>query len=84
VVKPWPTILWLQGGPGGSASGRGNFLEIGPLDLNMNPRNFTWLSVADIIFVVSEKSAGTLCLLFFLVLLLYDSTSVLINFTMAE
>ncbi|KAG2571198.1 serine carboxypeptidase-like 51 isoform X2 [Panicum virgatum] len=58
VVKPWPTILWLQGGPGGSASGRGNFLEIGPLDLNMNPRNFTWLSVADIIFVDSPVGVG--------------------------
>ncbi|TVU46729.1 hypothetical protein EJB05_06281, partial [Eragrostis curvula] len=30
--KPWPTVLWLQGGPGASGVGIGNFLEMGPLD----------------------------------------------------
>ncbi|XXG83709.1 hypothetical protein AAC387_Pa10g1402 [Persea americana] len=33
----WPTVLWLQGGPGASGTGIGNFLEIGPLDANLNP-----------------------------------------------
>lgn len=39
---------------GGSGVGRGNFLEIGPLDVNLRPRNSTWLRKADLIFVVSE------------------------------
>ncbi|KAJ1397778.1 Serine carboxypeptidase, serine active site [Sesbania bispinosa] len=55
--KPWPIILWLQGGPGSSAIGLGNFQEIGPLDINMNPRNFTWLKKADLLFV--ENPVGT-------------------------
>ncbi|GAU34977.1 hypothetical protein TSUD_102990 [Trifolium subterraneum] len=39
--EPWPIILWLPGGPGLSG-GLGNFEEIGPLDANLKPRNFTW------------------------------------------
>ncbi|CAL5036030.1 unnamed protein product [Urochloa decumbens] len=57
-VKPWPTVVWLQGGPGGSGVGRGNFLEIGPLDLNLKPRKFTWLHKADLIFVDSPVGVG--------------------------
>ncbi|KAJ4836715.1 hypothetical protein Tsubulata_031909 [Turnera subulata] len=49
--KPWPTILWLQGGPGGSGVAFGNFMEIGPLDGNLEPRNSTWLHKADLLFV---------------------------------
>ncbi|KAI7734316.1 hypothetical protein M8C21_006597 [Ambrosia artemisiifolia] len=51
--KPWPTILWLQGGPGGSGVGFGNFGEIGPLDVNLKPRNSTWLQKANLLFVLS-------------------------------
>ncbi|VAH87081.1 unnamed protein product [Triticum turgidum subsp. durum] len=46
-VKPWPTILWLEGGPGGSGVGGGNFQGIGPLDVNLKPHNSTWLQKAD-------------------------------------
>ncbi|KAG4968541.1 hypothetical protein JHK87_034192 [Glycine soja] len=53
--KPWPIILWLQGGPG--SSGVGNFKEIGPLDDNLKPRNFTWLKKADLLFV--DNPVGT-------------------------
>ncbi|KAK0161508.1 hypothetical protein PV327_009970 [Microctonus hyperodae] len=28
-----PLIIWLQGGPGGSSTGFGNFKEIGPFDI---------------------------------------------------
>ncbi|XP_073356714.1 serine carboxypeptidase-like 51 [Aegilops tauschii subsp. strangulata] len=52
---PWPTVLWLQGGPGASGVGIGNFLEVGPLDVHLNPRNSTWLQKADLIFVVSQS-----------------------------
>ncbi|KAG8063154.1 hypothetical protein GUJ93_ZPchr0003g16742 [Zizania palustris] len=57
-AKPWPTILWLHGGPGGSGAGRGNFLEVGPLDVNLKPRNSTWLQKADLIFVDFPVGVG--------------------------
>ncbi|KAJ8622824.1 hypothetical protein MRB53_031353 [Persea americana] len=54
----WPTVLWLQGGPGGSGTGVGNFLEFGPLDANLKPRNFTWLQKADLLFVDNPVGTG--------------------------
>lgn len=39
-----PLILWLQGGPGASSTGYGNFEEIGPLDVNLSHRNHTWVN----------------------------------------
>ncbi|XP_022754206.1 serine carboxypeptidase-like 51 [Durio zibethinus] len=56
--KPWPIILWLQGGPGSSGVGIGNFEEIGPLDTYMNPRNSTWLKKADLLFVDNPVGTG--------------------------
>ncbi|KAM5584312.1 serine carboxypeptidase-like 51 [Rosa sericea] len=56
--KPWPTILWLQGGPGASGVGMGNFQEVGPLDTNLKPRNSTWLQKADLLFVDSPVGTG--------------------------
>ncbi|OWM73729.1 hypothetical protein CDL15_Pgr026833 [Punica granatum] len=54
----WPVILWLQGGPGASGVGYGNFQEIGPLDANLKPRNSTWLRVADLLFVDNPVGTG--------------------------
>lgn len=56
--SPWPTVLWLQGGPGASGVGLGNFEEIGPLDSNLNPRNSTWLQIADLLFVDNPVGTG--------------------------
>nr|AAS79599.1 putative serine carboxipeptidase [Ipomoea trifida] len=56
--KPWPIILWLQGGPGASGVGIGNFQEIGPLDVNLEPRNSTWLKKADLLFVDCPVGTG--------------------------
>ncbi|TKY48582.1 Serine carboxypeptidase 51 [Spatholobus suberectus] len=56
--KPWPIILWLQGGPGSSGVGFGNFGEVGPLDINLKPRNFTWLREADLLFVDNPVGTG--------------------------
>ncbi|XP_059649897.1 serine carboxypeptidase-like 51 [Cornus florida] len=56
--NPWPILLWLQGGPGVSGVGFGNFIEIGPLDGNLNPRNSTWLLKADLLFVDSPVGTG--------------------------
>uniref|UniRef100_A0A663LYP1 Carboxypeptidase n=1 Tax=Athene cunicularia TaxID=194338 RepID=A0A663LYP1_ATHCN len=53
-----PLILWLQGGPGASGCGFGNFEEIGPLDKEMKPRNTTWLQAASILFVDNPVGAG--------------------------
>ncbi|GKV10206.1 hypothetical protein SLEP1_g21606 [Rubroshorea leprosula] len=55
---PWPTVLWLEGGPGGSGAGIGNFFAIGPLDVNLDPRNYTWLKKADLLFVDSPVGTG--------------------------
>jgi serine carboxypeptidase 1 len=60
--KPWPIILWLQGGPGASGVGIGNFQEVGPLDTFLKPRNSTWLKKADLLFVVFFSFS---CLLLF-------------------
>ncbi|KAL4578791.1 hypothetical protein LXL04_014922 [Taraxacum kok-saghyz] len=57
-TKPWPTILWLQGGPGGSGVGFGNFGELGPVDVDLKPRNSTWLQKADLLFVDSPVGTG--------------------------
>ncbi|QCE09390.1 serine carboxypeptidase 1 [Vigna unguiculata] len=56
--KPWPIILWLQGGPGASGVGFGNFGEVGPLDGNLKPRNSTWLRKADLLFVDNPVGTG--------------------------
>ncbi|XP_031485820.1 serine carboxypeptidase-like 51 [Nymphaea colorata] len=57
-TAPWPIVLWLQGGPGSSGVGLGNFKEIGPLDTNLKPRNSTWLRKADLLFVDSPVGTG--------------------------
>ncbi|XVF46804.1 hypothetical protein PTKIN_Ptkin03bG0057700 [Pterospermum kingtungense] len=56
--KPWPIILWLQGGPGASGTGIGNFQEVGPLDTNLKPRDHTWLKKADLLFVDNPVGTG--------------------------
>uniref|UniRef100_A0A5B7A2R5 Carboxypeptidase n=1 Tax=Davidia involucrata TaxID=16924 RepID=A0A5B7A2R5_DAVIN len=56
--KPWPIILWLQGGPGASGVGIGNFEEVGPLDIDLKPRNSTWLQKADLLFVDNPVGTG--------------------------
>ncbi|URE46314.1 serine carboxypeptidase-like [Musa troglodytarum] len=56
--SPWPTLLWLQGGPGGSGVGIRNFQEIGPLDTDLRHRNSTWLQKADLLFVDNPVGTG--------------------------
>ena len=53
-----PIVLWLQGGPGYSGSGIGNFLEFGPLNENLEPRNSTWLQVASLLFLDNPVRVG--------------------------
>ena len=53
-----PIVLWLQGGPGNSGIGVGNFLEIGPLDQNLKPRNSTWIQTANVLFLDNPLGVG--------------------------
>jgi serine carboxypeptidase 1 len=52
-----PIILWLQGGPGGSSISYGDWAELGPLDMNMQPRNTTWVQAANVLFL--DQPVGT-------------------------
>ena len=53
-----PLVMWLQGGPGASSTGYGNFEEIGPLDVNLKPRNTTWIKEANVLFVDNPVGCG--------------------------
>ncbi|KAE8770551.1 Serine carboxypeptidase-like 51 [Hordeum vulgare] len=57
-TAPWPTVMWLQGGPGASGTGYGNFMEIGPVDADLKPRATTWLNKADLLFVDNPVGTG--------------------------
>lgn len=52
-----PLVVWLQGGPGGSSTGFGNFLEIGPLDSTLTPRNISWIQTANVLFIDNPVGA---------------------------
>lgn len=53
-----PLVIWLQGGPGASSCGHGNFEEIGPLDVNLNERNFTWTKDLNVLFIDNPVGSG--------------------------
>ncbi|XP_069511051.1 retinoid-inducible serine carboxypeptidase [Ambystoma mexicanum] len=53
-----PLVMWLQGGPGASGCGYGNFEEIGPLDSDLKPRNTTWVREASVLFVDNPVGTG--------------------------
>ena len=53
-----PLAIWLQGGPGASSTGYGNFEEFGPLDLDLNYRNFTWVKDMNVMFIDNPVGSG--------------------------
>eukprot|EP00029_Vermamoeba_vermiformis_P011734 TRINITY_DN6535_c0_g1_i1.p1 TRINITY_DN6535_c0_g1~~TRINITY_DN6535_c0_g1_i1.p1 ORF type:complete len:430 (-),score=129.79 TRINITY_DN6535_c0_g1_i1:26-1315(-) len=53
-----PLVMWLQGGPGASGTGFGNFEEIGPVDVNQNPRPYSWVKAANLLFVDNPVGTG--------------------------
>ena len=53
-----PLVLWFQGGPGASSTGYGNFEEIGPLNVQLKPRNSTWIKEANVLFVDNPVGCG--------------------------
>ncbi|KAK8756526.1 hypothetical protein V5799_000772, partial [Amblyomma americanum] len=56
--KSAPLIVWLQGGPGASSTGFGNFAEIGPQDVHLEPRNHSWVRFANLLFVDNPVGTG--------------------------
>ncbi|XP_033223608.1 retinoid-inducible serine carboxypeptidase-like [Belonocnema kinseyi] len=53
-----PLVIWLQGGPGASSTGYGNFEEIGPLDRNLKNRNYTWVKDYNVLFIDNPVGSG--------------------------
>uniref|UniRef100_A0A3Q0S9I6 Carboxypeptidase n=1 Tax=Amphilophus citrinellus TaxID=61819 RepID=A0A3Q0S9I6_AMPCI len=53
-----PLVMWLQGGPGGSGTGFGNFEEIGPLNRDLEPRKTSWVQAASVLFVDNPVGTG--------------------------
>jgi len=53
-----PLIVWLQGGPGGSSTGIGNFEILGPLDLSLQERNYTWVKNFNVLFIDNPVGTG--------------------------
>ncbi|KAG6456654.1 hypothetical protein O3G_MSEX009850 [Manduca sexta] len=53
-----PLVVWLQGGPGGSSTGIGNFEILGPLDLSLQKRNYTWVNNFNVLFIDNPVGTG--------------------------
>ncbi|XP_012341187.1 retinoid-inducible serine carboxypeptidase-like isoform X1 [Apis florea] len=53
-----PLIIWLQGGPGASSTSYGNFEELGPLDVDLKPRNFSWVKDYNVLFIDNPIGTG--------------------------
>ena len=56
--KNYPLVIWLQGGPGASSTGFGNFAEIGPHYVNGSVRGNTWLKYANLLFIDNPVGTG--------------------------
>lgn len=53
-----PLVIWLQGGPGASSTGYGNFEELGPLTLELEERSFTWVKEYNVMFIDNPVGSG--------------------------
>lgn len=62
LLRNYPTVLWLNGGPG-SSSQIGNLQEIGPLqlvkqfDTMIKQNNYTWANKYNLLFI--DQPVGT-------------------------
>ncbi|KFB47556.1 AGAP011442-PA-like protein [Anopheles sinensis] len=52
-----PLVIWLQGGPGASSM-YGNFEELGPLTLELDERNHTWVRDYNVLFIDNPVGTG--------------------------
>ncbi|XP_021913833.1 retinoid-inducible serine carboxypeptidase-like isoform X2 [Zootermopsis nevadensis] len=53
-----PLVIWLQGGPGASSTGYGNFEELGIVDTNLNVRNYSWVKHVNVLFIDNPVGTG--------------------------
>uniref|UniRef100_A0A1L8EFY1 Retinoid-inducible serine carboxypeptidase n=1 Tax=Haematobia irritans TaxID=7368 RepID=A0A1L8EFY1_HAEIR len=53
-----PLAIWLQGGPGASSTGYGNFEELGPMTLEGEYRNWTWVKDMNVLFIDNPVGSG--------------------------
>ncbi|XP_017059155.1 retinoid-inducible serine carboxypeptidase-like isoform X2 [Drosophila ficusphila] len=53
-----PLAIWLQGGPGVSSTGYGNFEELGPVDLYGDWRSWTWVKDMNVLFIDNPVGTG--------------------------
>ncbi|KAJ8664912.1 hypothetical protein QAD02_006574 [Eretmocerus hayati] len=53
-----PFLIWLQGGPGVSGTGYGNFEEFGPLDTDLELRNHTWVKNYNVLIIDNPVGTG--------------------------
>jgi len=53
-----PLAIWLQGGPGASSTGYGNFEELGPLKLDGSYRDWTWVKDMNVMFIDNPVGSG--------------------------
>ncbi|XP_022233721.2 retinoid-inducible serine carboxypeptidase-like [Drosophila obscura] len=53
-----PLIVWLQGGPGSASTSYGNLGEVGPIDLDGNMRNSTWVKHCNVLFIDQPLGTG--------------------------
>ncbi|XP_041968814.1 retinoid-inducible serine carboxypeptidase-like [Aricia agestis] len=53
-----PLVIWIQGGPGLAASGIANFAEIGPVTMDMQPRNHTWVRGRNLLLIDHPVGTG--------------------------
>jgi len=56
--KNKPLVMWLQGGPGGSSTAFGNFVEVGPWNLDLKPNEASWLNESNLWFVDNPVGTG--------------------------
>ena len=54
--RPW--IIWIQGGPGVSGTGFGNYVMFGPEDSEGNERPTSWVQSASIVYVDNPIGTG--------------------------
>ncbi|XP_075236310.1 retinoid-inducible serine carboxypeptidase-like isoform X2 [Lycorma delicatula] len=53
-----PLVIWLQGGPGASSTGYGNFEEFGTLYKNLSERESAWTKHVNVLYIDNPVGSG--------------------------